>query len=802
MHPASRLVIAGVLAVLVATSLSPFIDSRSDNLCAGCHNNYSQYLDILEDDASKVLPVAISEDEVLAVTVVMKNKCNSPDYNVLTSISASLSSQNGHFRVLGNPVSIGSLGSGQTGKATWQITPVYGGIDTLQITAQGRNTHYNLVFTDAYSPPPPITVTKTAVNLPPSISLTSPTPGLRATGGSELSVGWSITDEDKAACKVDLYYSTDDFVEVNHALATGLPPDSPCTLPLPEIDSSTVKLKATVTDPGGLSTESVMSGTFSIDSTPPSVIAAQPAEGAKNVSGSAFIVVRFSEPVMTASAQTLFDITPDPGGMSWTWNDDGTEMTATHDTFEPKTSYTCTIASGVKDNSTPGNGNKDPYTWSFDTPAVLLSVPSISLSSPSKGDRYYWGDPVHVHWATSGGTGALAIDLSMSDNGTNGPFIPIGNGIPNDGVYSFKAPQLLSDTCMVEASVHDQNGKESRALSGDFSIARDLVLQATFPSGAASILANTTMDVTWNCTGGRRSVSAALYFQPDANSTAQVLATRLPRSGSYRWKAPELNIDGAMLLLNASDGWNRSVVKSSDALSIRTKDPPPPPPPKVNHPPVIMFEVREKHVTVKEVATLDASASFDNDGDRLYYLWDFGDGTGILNTTEPVITHFFVVPGDITVRLTSGDGRDETTQTTMVRVEKAHKTYAGAGSDLAAISLGILVVILGTAGTVYAIVSRPPEDMGHDSGDVSEASLIGHGPPARVFGRPPLVFNRELCIGCGACAKICAHKAISMVEARPTLEPSRCPGCGECEKRCARTAISFDLAFRDAKRGG
>jgi PKD repeat protein len=44
-----------------------------------------------------------------------------------------------------------------------------------------------------------------------------------------------------------------------------------------------------------------------------------------------------------------------------------------------------------------------------------------------------------------------------------------------------------------------------------------------------------------------------------------------------------------------------------------------------------------------------------NGGVILYYLWDFGDGSPLLNTTDPITTHVYTAVGNYTVTLTVGD---------------------------------------------------------------------------------------------------------------------------------------------------
>lgn len=55
-------------------------------------------------------------------------------------------------------------------------------------------------------------------------------------------------------------------------------------------------------------------------------------------------------------------------------------------------------------------------------------------------------------------------------------------------------------------------------------------------------------------------------------------------------------------------------------------------------------------------------------------------------------------------------------------------------------------------------------------------------------GKPTV--DHELCIGCGSCAKTCAHDAISFnSDKKATIDKSKCAGCGRCVGRCPKDAV-------------
>jgi hypothetical protein len=179
MQKASYLMIAAVIIIVAAIFLSP-VFSLSTNPCSSCHSAYSQNLDILEGNTANQLPTTLNIGQTATVTVVIENRVNTATFTALSNVAITLSSQNGHFTVNKPTYSPGTLQKG-TSTATWQITGVTAGPDTLVITASARNTHQSLAFTDTYSPASGITVsnpapTPTSTPIPTTTPTQSPTP--------------------------------------------------------------------------------------------------------------------------------------------------------------------------------------------------------------------------------------------------------------------------------------------------------------------------------------------------------------------------------------------------------------------------------------------------------------------------------------------------------------------------------------------------------------------------------------------------------------------------------------------------
>ena len=58
-------------------------------------------------------------------------------------------------------------------------------------------------------------------------------------------------------------------------------------------------------------------------------------------------------------------------------------------------------------------------------------------------------------------------------------------------------------------------------------------------------------------------------------------------------------------------------------------------------------------------------------------------------------------------------------------------------------------------------------------------------------GKPSV--DESLCVGCGACIKICAHDAPSIKDRKAQIDQDKCVGCGRCLAICPKDAIAADF---------
>jgi hypothetical protein len=134
---------------------------------------------VLESNAANIIPSSIGVGETKTVSIVVQNTCNTAKFSTLSGVQLILTSQSGRFKVTTPTYNIATMPIG-TKIATWQVTGVTEGSDSLIVTANAVNNHNNVKFNDAFSPSPSIKITTTGI--PVTIIVTDSTTNEKLAG--------------------------------------------------------------------------------------------------------------------------------------------------------------------------------------------------------------------------------------------------------------------------------------------------------------------------------------------------------------------------------------------------------------------------------------------------------------------------------------------------------------------------------------------------------------------------------------------------------------------------------------------
>jgi hypothetical protein len=206
-------------------------------------------------------------------------------------------------------------------------------------------------------------VTVTVDNVPPTVTIHTPENGIVLTGTLQTITGTASSNSTYVEISTD--------GGATWATATGITSWQYAWI-LPTENGITHTLMARSSDSiGRIGTSDPV--TVTVDTVAPEVLNTEPPDGDDLVFTFADIVITFTEQVDPTSLNLI--ILPDPGGWSYTWNLENTQVTAKHSNrFTLATTYHVIIV--VED--TIGNLIAPPYEWTFTTSVAEFWYPLIS----------------------------------------------------------------------------------------------------------------------------------------------------------------------------------------------------------------------------------------------------------------------------------------------------------------------------------------------------------------------------------------------------------------------------------------
>ncbi len=128
---------------------------------------------------------------------------------------------------------------------------------------------------------------------------------------------------------------------------------------------------------------SVVTNTFTYDTTPPSVEATTPEDKASGVDRGQTVIVTFSEPMDTATVTVTIE--PTTNIINSLWNDNDQELYIVHTSFATLTLYLATVEATSSDLA--HNQMVSDYTWTFETTSTDTTPPYVVETDPDNGEE-------------------------------------------------------------------------------------------------------------------------------------------------------------------------------------------------------------------------------------------------------------------------------------------------------------------------------------------------------------------------------------------------------------------------------
>lgn len=77
--------------------------------------------------------------------------------------------------------------------------------------------------------------------------------------------------------------------------------------------------------------------------------------------------------------------------------------------------------------------------------------------------------------------------------------------------------------------------------------------------------------------------------------------------------------------------------------------------------------------------------------------------------------------------------------------------------------------------------------------DCLRKALPGQDAWILVLDVATLAFDREKCVGCGMCTKVCPHAVMALIDGKACIEDrDACMECGACARNCPTAAVSVN----------
>ena len=195
-----RLLLAAGLALLILLLLSPGASARAPNKCIECHDDYYQFLDILQDDPGSSLPDSIAEGGTAEVRVVVRNYCSSDEFSELSRVTVTLASLNGYISVEGDASLTKSDMKVGTAEFSWTVRSLAERTDVLLITVNALNSHYDTPLRDEY----PVLVNAPISLSSSTVEMTSGEAHTLTISGREDVTDLMLTPQDPIADRVNI----------------------------------------------------------------------------------------------------------------------------------------------------------------------------------------------------------------------------------------------------------------------------------------------------------------------------------------------------------------------------------------------------------------------------------------------------------------------------------------------------------------------------------------------------------------------------------------------------------------------
>lgn len=327
----------------------------------------------------------------------------------------------------------------------------------------------------------------------PIVTLTAPNGGEDWKAGSTHAITWTASDN-VAVTAIDLAYSTDGGASFPNSLATGIANSGSFNWTLPNLASTTLRVRATARDAANNSAADASNADFAVSRF--SVSASAGLGGSVNPAGITSVPQGASVSItITPGAnfhidQVLADGVPQGPVSSVTF----ANITADHvlsasfaaDTYSLATSVvgagsvskspdqavydfgtlvsvTATPAAGWAFTGWSGDlvGTTNPASLSIDGAKSVTAAfadtaaPVVTVTAPLGGETWDLNTTQAITWTASDNSSVDSLGIEYSGNGVAGPWTPLAHGLANNGTFNWNVVTVATDSAYVRVTAYD-----------------------------------------------------------------------------------------------------------------------------------------------------------------------------------------------------------------------------------------------------------------------------------------------------------------------------------------------------------
>lgn len=381
----------------------------------------------------------------------------------------------------------------------------------------------------------------TIINVPSSISVTSPNGGEMWYTGSIHPITWTASDPDGIS-KFDVYYSLNNGGSWSTIITNLSNTTYQYEWTTPNTPSTSALVKVTVTDSWDVETSDRSNAVFEIRNAPPQVRLDVPNGGQSWSAGSEHqIEWNATDNDGITGIDLAYSLN---GGFNWNSIVTGTSNDGIFNWTLPTTT---TTTAKVKVTAHDGIGNtaSDVSDSVF---SIVASVPLIQVTSPNGGEVWDCGTSHAITWTASDSVGISSIDLAYSIN-DNPITTPIVSGLSNSEPYSYSwtVPNTPSSLVKIVATAHNTIGGTASDSSNAFFRIRDgqsPTITITKPTSSSEFFRCTSgscpSQIVWIASDNVDVTRIDLYYKNTQYPSWREIITGLSNNGYYYWYVPSV----------------------------------------------------------------------------------------------------------------------------------------------------------------------------------------------------------------------------------------------------------------------